>query len=365
MRFHQEIMAKAIKLAQKGCYTTHPNPRVGCILIKNKQIIGQGYHYKAGRPHAEREAIKDALQKKHAIAGATAYVTLEPCCHYGKTPPCSDALIEHKISQVVIGQSDPNPLVAEKGIQKLKKAGIEVITGVLQQECEQLNLGFNKRMRQGLPWVRCKLAMSLDGRTAMQSGESKWITGTGARQDVQQLRAQSSAIVTGVGTILADDPSMNVRLENTQHQPLRVILDSHLQTPPQAKLFTLKGPVIIFCHAQQKTTKIKALEQQGALIIPMESTQPHLDLTDVFKILAQQYEVNEILLETGATLAGSALAEKVIDELIVYMAPHIMGDQARGLFHLPELNKMTERINLTYKAVRFVGSDLRFTLTVN
>lgn len=357
-------MAKAIQLAKKGWYSTHPNPRVGCILVKNQHIIGQGYHKKVGLLHAEREAIQDALAQNQDITGATAYVTLEPCCHYGQTPPCTNALIEYQIKEVFIGQRDPNPIVSGKGIKDLEKAGILVHKGILEKECKALNFGFNKRMEQHLPWIRCKLAMSLDGRTAMKNGESQWISSTESRQDVQHLRAQSSAIVTGVGTVLADNPSMNVRLDKSSRQPLRVILDSQLKTPPQANILNLDGRVIIFCYPNLAESKIQALEATGAIIIPIEkSTEHFISLKQVFHILAREYEINEVLLETGATLAGQALSQNLIDELVIYMAPHVMGDQARGLFHLPELNQMSERIQLKYQDIRFIGSDLRLTLT--
>ncbi len=360
---HQYYMAKAIQLAKKGRYSTHPNPQVGCILVKDQQIIGQGFHEQAGKPHAEREAIKNALEQGNNIQGATAYVTLEPCCHQGRTPPCTHALIEQQVQQVIIGMRDPNPLVAGKGIELLKQQGISVESGIMQTECEALNRGFIKRMKTQMPWVCCKLAMSLDGRTAMQSGESKWISGAEARQDVQKRRAQSSAIVTGIGTVLTDNPSMNVRMDNCQRQPLRVILDSQLQTPPNAKILTLDGQVLIFCHQTAFNGKNKAtLTAMGAEIKAVQTDQHNrLDLTAIFKQLALEYEINEVLLETGATLAGNALEHQLIDEMVIYIAPHIMGDQARGLFHLPALNQMHDRMALKFIDIRFIGENIRLT----
>lgn len=364
-------MAMAINLAKKGWYTTHPNPRVGCILVRNQQILSKGWHEYAGQGHAEVNALANLKKGGHA-QGATAYVTLEPCSHYGKTPPCSDALIEAGIKRVVIGMVDPNPLVAGDGVKRLKDNGIEVKTGVLESEAKALNPGFIQRMVSQRPKIRCKMAMSLDGRTAMASGESKWITSVEAREDVQRLRAESSAILTGIGTVLADDPSMNIRSEtfaSIVRQPERIILDSQLRVPVTAKMFTLDGQIVI-CTAhssREQTEKVRALESQGASLHYLDSEQldgrQQLSLTELKAFMVQR-QYNDVLLEAGSVLTGSMLKVGLVDELIVYMAPHLMGSEARGLFHLPGLNRMSDRINLDIQDIRAVGKDFRITASV-
>jgi diaminohydroxyphosphoribosylaminopyrimidine deaminase/5-amino-6-(5-phosphoribosylamino)uracil reductase len=357
------FMGRAIQLARKGLYTTHPNPRVGCVLVRQGEVVGEGYHRRAGEPHAERNALAQAGQRAR---GATAYVTLEPCCHHGRTPPCSDGLIEAGVKRVVAAMRDPNPLVAGEGFARLRAAGIAVEEGVMQAQAEALNPGFNKRMRQGLPHVRCKLAMSLDGRTAMASGESQWITSAAAREDVHRLRARSAAIMTGFGTLQADDPSMNVRLspealdlEADLHtpQPLRVVLDPRLQTPPTAKMLSLPGPVLIVCSDEARFDAA-LLEAAGAQVVTRPADGDMLDLRQVMAYLAQQ-EINEVLLETGSVLAGAMMAEGLIDELVVYLAPHLMGSGARGLFNLPAIELMSQRIPLKITDLRQVGEDIR------
>lgn len=358
-------MARAIRLASKGLYTTHPNPRVGCVLVRDDQVVGEGYHRRAGEPHAERNALAQAGEEAR---GATAYVTLEPCCHHGRTPPCSDGLIEAGVTRVVAAMRDPNPQVAGQGLEQLRAAGIEVAEGVMQSQAEALNPGFIKRMREGLPYVRCKLAMSLDGRTAMASGESQWITSAGAREDVHRLRARSAAIVTGFGTLKADDPSMNVRLSPESlgldadlhtPQPLRVVLDPKLQTPTDARMLSLPGPVLIVCSDEARLNAAK-LEAAGAQVATTPADGDKLDLRQVLAYLAEQ-EVNEVLLESGAVLAGAMMAEGLIDELVVYLAPHLMGSGARGLFNLPAIELMSQRIALKITDLRQVGEDIRIT----
>ncbi|HDK38523.1 MAG TPA: bifunctional diaminohydroxyphosphoribosylaminopyrimidine deaminase/5-amino-6-(5-phosphoribosylamino)uracil reductase RibD, partial [Thiolapillus brandeum] len=289
---------------------------------------------------------------------------LEPCCHHGKTPPCTDGLLEASVSCVIVAMEDPNPLVAGKGLALLAKKGVATASGLLQSDAEKLNPGFIKRMSKGLPWVRCKLAMSLDGRTAMASGESVWITGEDARRDVQRLRARSSAVLTGIGTVLADDPSLNVRLSpedlpgvataDYPRQPLRVVLDSSLRIPEDARLFSLQGPVLIF-HSRGDAIKAQRLQDRGVSVVRLEGG---LDLPRVMQKLAEQ-EINEVLIEAGPTLAGAAVQSGVVDELVIYMAPHLMGHQARGLFHLPGLEKMADRIELQIQDIRQVGKDVR------
>jgi len=361
---HEYWMAKAIQLAKKGRYTTHPNPRVGCVLVKDQQIIGQGFHVKAGESHAEVNALADA---KHDAVGATAYVTLEPCSHQGKTPPCADALIKAGVARVVYGMQDPNPEVSGNGLAKLKKAGIEIIGPVLEAECEALNLGFLKRMREGLPYVRVKLAMSMDGRTAMESGESQWITDSAARLDVQRLRAQSDAIVTGIGSVLADNPSMTVRIDNDDQeadpksvrQPIRVIMDTALSILPEAKILYPTHQAWVFSVEDEvEEEHLEVLTQKGVTVrfVP-RGEDGRLDLLDAMEQLADA-GINEVLVEAGAELAGGFLAAGLIDEIIVYMAPKLLGSSARPLFKLP-LDTMDEAVDLTLKSVRQVGQDVR------
>ncbi len=362
------FMSQAIGLAKKGFCSTHPNPRVGCVLVQDGRVVGEGFHQRAGEPHAERNAL--AMAGKDA-KGATAYVTLEPCAHSGRTPPCSEGLIEAGVSRVVVAMQDPNPRVAGKGCQQLRDAGIDVTVGVLESAARDLNPGFIKRMEQGLPYVFCKLAMSLDGRTAMASGESKWITGSAARKDVQRLRARCDAIITGIDTVLADDPSLNVRLgaaeldglvaDDYRLQPLRVVLDRRLRMPVDAKLLGLQGNVLLATTEDNRASG-QALLEAGAEIIAVPEKRAGLDLNHLLKVLAAR-EINEVLIEAGPTLAGSALEAGVIDELIIYAAPHIMGDGGRGLFHLPGIERMEQRIDLHINDLRMVGEDLRIAAT--
>ncbi len=357
-------MARAIRLAEQGIYTTHPNPRVGCVLVREGEIVGEGFHRRAGEPHAERNALAEAGERAR---GATAYVTLEPCCHHGRTPPCSDGLIEAGVTRVVVAMTDPNPRVAGQGIAQLEAAGIRVDQGVMTDQAMALNPGFIARMSRGRPFVRCKLAMSLDGRTAMASGESKWITGAEARKDVQRLRARSDAIVTGIGTVLADDPSMNVRLgvaelpgvESAAYllQPLRVVLDPDLQTSPSARLLSLPGETLIVTASENEKRR-QALLAVGAEVILLPRHGIGIDLDLLMERLAQS-GINEVLIESGPTLAGAAVAADVVDELVIYAAPTLMGSDARGLLNLPALTEMKDRIALEILDLRMVGADLR------
>jgi len=350
-------MAQAIKLAEKGKYTTDPNPRVGCVLVKDNKVIAEGWHVKAGLGHAEVNALKKVSNAKDA----TAYVTLEPCSHTGKTGPCCNALIAAGVERVVVAMQDPNPLVAGQGIKRMRDAGIEVECGVLQQEAENLNKGFIKRMITGLPFVRSKMAMSLDGRTAMASGESQWITSPESRADVQLLRAESSVVLTGINTVLDDNPSLNVRLGDVL-QPIRVILDSELKIPLESKMLGLDGETwVLTCSSDQQ--KIVNAENAGYKVFQLKSDNDRLDLKAVMIFLGQK-QVNNILVEAGAILNGALLEAKVVDEWVVYMAPCVLGDQGRGLFHLPELQKMADKKQLNMKAVRQVGSDLKLTFSM-
>lgn len=361
-------MARALELACRGLYTTDPNPRVGCVLVKGDEVVGEGWHERAGEAHAEINALKMAGERAR---GATAYVTLEPCSHHGKTPPCSEALIAAGIGRVVAAMEDPNPQVAGSGLRQIAAAGIATASGLMSREAEALNPGFIQRMRHGRPFLRSKLAMSLDGRTAMASGESKWITGSAAREDVQRLRARSSAIVTGIGTVLADDPSLTVRLAtlgDAPRQPMRVVLDPHLSMPLDARMLALPGRTLIITACPEDDPDNDAIREQlqarGAEVVSLPNGHDSIDLAAAMALLGR-LEVNEVLLETGATLSGAVLRAGLIDELVIYMAPKLMGDGARGLFRLPGLDTMDATIGLTIADVRAVGDDWRITATVD
>ena len=350
-------MARALTLARRGLYSTDPNPRVGCVLVREGVIVGEGWHERAGEAHAEVIALDAAGERAR---GATAYVTLEPCCHYGRTPPCTDALLNAGVTRVVAAMADPNPQVAGRGLALLRAAGVVVECGLLETEARALNPGFIQRMTTGRPWVRVKLAMSLDGRTALASGESQWLTGEAARQDVQRLRARASAILTGIGTVLADDPSLNVRLPEAERQPLRVILDTELRTPPTARTLRLPGSVLIFTAVADPATQAP-LRAAGADIVVVPRTERGLNLHAVMAELARR-ECNEVHVECGPTLAGALLQAGLVDELVIYMAPLLLGDKARGLFQLPELTRMSERRELEILETRAVGTDWRITI---
>lgn len=361
-------MARALRLARLGLYTTDPNPRVGCVLVREGEVIGEGWHRRTGEAHAERIALAAAGGRAR---GATAYVTLEPCCHQGRTPPCTEALVEAGVRRVVVSMVDPNPLVAGQGLARLRACGVRTESGLLGSEAAALNSGFVKRMNQGLPYCRCKLAASLDGRTSMATGESQWISSEDSRRDVHRLRARSSAILTGVATLIADDPSLTVRLTTAElpgldpdepiRQPLRVVVDSQLRTPANARMLALPGGTLIACLAGANPAAVETLQAAGARVqgFPEDRGQVHLE--SLLRWLAGQ-EVNEVLLEAGPTLAGAALTGGLIDELMLYIAPHLMGDGAHGLFRLPGLTRMEHRIPLHITQVRQIGPDLRLRL---
>ncbi|BCX81810.1 diaminohydroxyphosphoribosylaminopyrimidine deaminase/5-amino-6-(5-phosphoribosylamino)uracil reductase [Methylomarinovum caldicuralii] len=348
-------MARALRLAEKGRYTTDPNPRVGCVLVKDGRVVGEGWHRRAGGPHAEIEALKMAGE---AARGADCYVTLEPCCHHGRTPPCTEALIKAGISRVVAAMADPNPRVAGGGLKRLQADGIEAVCGVLETEAEALNRGFVSRHRRGRPWVTAKLAASLDGRTALASGESKWITSPQARADVHRLRAGSSAVLTGIGTVLADNPRLDARLGDTDVvQPLRVVVDSRLRMPPTARMLDLPGRTLIAC-CHPDPARRAALEAAGAEIWVAPIREGRVDLAALLEELARR-EVNEVLVEAGSTLNGALAAAGLVDEWVIYLAPCLLGDEGRGLFHLPGIGKMADRIGLRFVETRRIGPDLR------
>ena len=356
----REWMARALQLAALGRDSTSPNPRVGCVLTRNDQLLAEGWHQWAGEGHAE----VNALAQVEDASGATAYVTLEPCSHQGKTPPCADALIRAGVSRVVVAMSDPNPLVAGRGLARLQETGIKVSSGLLEAQARELNKGFVRRMEGGLPWLRAKSAMSLDGRTAMASGESQWITGADARADVQRLRAQSCAIVSGVETVVMDNAALTVRpesfggsAEQRWRQPLRVIVDGSLRTPPSAKLFD-GGGEIVFATASQDATKREALAARGAGFIDLAGDdQGRLAPEAVMMALAER-GCNEVLLEAGANLVGSFLQAGLVDEWFVYMAPCLMGSAGRPLAQWP-MATMAEQQALEVVDIRAVGRDWR------
>jgi diaminohydroxyphosphoribosylaminopyrimidine deaminase/5-amino-6-(5-phosphoribosylamino)uracil reductase len=359
-------MSRALQLAAKGLYTTHPNPRVGCVLVKEGRIVGEGYHLRAGEGHAEVNALAQAGEN---AKGSTAYVTLEPCSHFGRTPPCAVGLIDAGVTKVIAAMVDPNPQVAGRGLEMLRAQGIETSAGLLETEAKALNPGFIKRMETGLPQVRIKMASSLDGRTAMASGESQWITGPDARGDVQKLRAQSSAIVTGIESILLDDSSLTVRdaeldLPNAsdivKQQPLRVVLDSSLRMPVDAKILTQPGRTLIATCSDDRLKKEK-LESGGAQIIVLPSEEERVSLRALLKWLADEEQCNELLVETGATLAGEFIKQGLADEIQLYMAMKLLGSDARPVFTLP-LSKMSEQVELRQIDSCMLGRDLKLVL---
>ncbi|HUO81479.1 MAG TPA: bifunctional diaminohydroxyphosphoribosylaminopyrimidine deaminase/5-amino-6-(5-phosphoribosylamino)uracil reductase RibD [Gammaproteobacteria bacterium] len=351
-------MARAFELARRGLYGADPNPAVGCVLAHGGEVVGEGWHARAGEPHAEVHALAAAGARAR---GATAYVTLEPCNHQGRTPPCAAALIEAGVQRAVVALRDPHPRVDGAGCAALRAAGIEVEEGVLAGEAEALNRGFLSRHRRGRPFVVSKLAVSMDGRTALADGTSRWITGPAAREDGHRLRARSSAILTGIGTVLADDPSLTVRLPDPGggwRQPRRVVLDSAGRLPASARVLAVSGETLVFV-AEGSTPARPG--PSGAAVERVAAVGGGLDLRAVLARLAA-LEVNELLVEAGPRLNGSLLAAGLVDEWIVYLAPVVLGDEARGMFALPALEHMRERIELENVEVRKVGGDWRFTL---
>jgi diaminohydroxyphosphoribosylaminopyrimidine deaminase / 5-amino-6-(5-phosphoribosylamino)uracil reductase len=350
-------MRRALELAARGLYTTDPNPRVGCVLVRDGRVLGEGWHERAGEAHAEVNALRAAAD---AAQGATAYVTLEPCAHTGRTPPCTQALIGARVGRVVYATGDPNPLVNGAGVAALRAAGIDTVGDVLAAEARALNPGFFKRMRSGLPWVRVKLGASLDGRTALANGASRWVTGPAARQDAQRFRARSSVVLSGSGTVLADDPALNVRIEGASRQPLRAVLDSELRVPPQARMFDREGPALVFTASTDAARRAE-LERRGVRVETVaRAPQGGLALEPVLRRLAEQ-AANEIWVEAGARLAGALLCARLVDELIVYLAPSLLGPTARALVELPEITQLEQRMRLQFTECKPIGPDLRLT----
>lgn len=352
------FMREALALAAGGLYTTMPNPRVGCVVVKDSVIVGRGAHLRAGEPHAEVHALREAGE---LARGADVYVTLEPCSHHGRTPPCADALVAAGVKRVFAAMQDPNPRVAGSGLARLQSQGISVSSGLLEAEARALNPGFISRMARGRPYVRSKIAASLDGRTALANGVSQWITGEEARADVQHWRARSCAVLTGMGTVLLDDPQMNVREAGllalkSGKQPLRVVVDSRLRLSPQARI--LHGGAVLIAHALQDEPRLAALQSAGADCLHLPADDGRVDLHRLLQVLAGR-EINEVLVEAGQVLNGALLQAGLIDEFIFYYAPLLLGSDARGMFELPAMTAMSQRINLQLLSVDRVGADLR------
>lgn len=350
-------MNAALKLAHDALYLTSPNPRVGCVLVNaHGQVIGQGHTQRAGEAHAEIMALRDAQAKQHSTQGATAYVTLEPCSHQGRTGPCCNALIHAGLARVVVAVQDPNPQVAGQGLARLQQAGLQVDVGLCETEARELNIGFFKRMTQGLPWVRLKVATSLDGQTALQNGVSQWITAEPARHDGHAWRARACAVLTGIGTVLEDDPQLNVRAVPTVRQPTLVVVDSRLETPLNAKLFQIDRPVWIYC-ATPNADKQRNLETLGAQVICRPDSHGKVDLNQMLHDLGQR-GINELHVEAGHKLNGSLLMGKCVDEVLAYIAPLIMG-QGRGMTHIGPLQVLGDALPMTFHEVTKIGPDLR------
>lgn len=363
-----EYMQRAIALAKKGLYSTKPNPAVGCILVKDGQIVGEGWHHQAGLPHAERVALAQAGELAY---GATAYVTLEPCSHTGRTPPCADGLVEAGVAKVFVAMLDPNPLVAGKGIHKLTQANIETKIGLLEDQAKVLNSGFIRKMQNNLPFVRLKMASSLDGRTAMANGESQWITGEEARIEVHKMRARSGALVTGIGTVLADDPSLTVRLSveelaemnltSENCQPLRVVLDPNLSMPLEAKMLGLSGRTIIMTSREAVEANPELVElfhAKNVGLVAVASEDDRLDIHSILNYLAEEEQINDVMVESGAIVAGGFMESGLVNELYCFIAPSLLGHQAKPMFVLPSVEKMADKIQLQIHSVETFGDDI-------
>jgi diaminohydroxyphosphoribosylaminopyrimidine deaminase / 5-amino-6-(5-phosphoribosylamino)uracil reductase len=350
-------MARALALAQRGLYTTPPNPRVGCVLVRDGRIVGEGFHVRPGEAHAEVNAIRDAGDE---ASGATAYVTLEPCNHFGRTPPCVDALIRARVSRVVAAMQDPNP-VAAGGAQRLRAAGIEVSFGLMEAEARALNPGFISRVTRGRPWVRMKVAATLDGRTALADGQSRWITGPEARRDGHHWRARACAILTGIGTVREDDPQLNVREVPTERQPLRVVVDSRLELAPRMRI--LEGGNVLVAAAREDAARAAALSERGAEVVFLPNAQGKVDLAALLRLLGER-GLSEVHVEAGTALNGSLMGEGLVDELLVYLAPDIIGDSGRGMFRMPPIGSMADKIAFEWDGMTPVGRDLRILARV-
>ncbi len=351
-------MARALRLAARGLETTTPNPRVGCVIVRDGAIVGEGWHRKAGEPHAEALALQAAGAQAR---GATAYVSLEPCSHHGRTPPCADALIAAGVARVVAAMQDPNPRVAGAGLERLRNAGIATEVGLLEAQARELNVGFVSRMTRGRPWMRVKMATSLDGKTALANGVSQWITGPAARRDGHRWRARSCAVVTGIGTLKDDDPRLTVRDVPVERQPLRVVVDSRLRIGLDARI--LEGGGVVVATATDDAAKARALEAAGAEVWVLPDAHGKVELTALARKLAEN-GANEVLVEAGINLHSALIAADVVDELVIYLAPHLLGDAARGLVRLPGIERMDQRLDLQIRDVRTFGPDLRLVARI-
>ena len=349
----RKFMARALLLAERGLWTTTPNPRVGCVIVQDDHIIGEGFHEKAGEPHAEVLALREAGQRAQ---GATLYVTLEPCSHHGRTPPCADALIAAGVGRVVAAMRDPNPKVAGAGLARLRAAGIMVETGLMEDEAHELNIGFVSRMTRGRPWVRMKVAATLDGRTALANRKSQWITGEPARRDGHSWRARACAVLTGFGTVRDDDPRMTVRWADTPRQPQRVLIDSRMETSPKARIFN--GDRVLVFAGVDDAGKRRQLEDRGAEVVVLPNAGGKVDLPPMLEELARR-GMNEIHVESGTRLNGSLLAEGCVDELLIYLAPRLIGSAGLGMFDLPEMTEMSQMPALTIREMLPLGEDVR------
>lgn len=362
-------MNMALAEAKKSLFISNPNPRVGCVIVKNNQVIGFGHTQAAGSDHAEIVALKDAKAKGFDVSGSTVYVTLEPCCHHGRTPPCTDALINAKVTTVIAAMTDPNPLVAGQGLEKLRTAGIEVRCGLLEKEASELNIGFIQRMTQGKPWVRLKIAASLDGKTALHNGVSQWITSSDARHDGHMWRARACCILTGIGTVKEDNPQLNVRNIETPRQPLRVLIDSFLEVPLDAKILdeSIGGHTVVVCgqvDAEHFEKMSQALREKNVTVVALpdaSNSKGKVDLPALFKYLAEKLHINEVHVEAGFKLNGSLIREGCVDELLIYMAPKLLGD-AVGMANLPSLSTLDD-VKTWYLIDHVsVGDNLRIRL---
>jgi len=345
----------ALEWAAKGMFITTPNPRVGCVIVRDGRVIATGFTQPAGQAHAEVQALRDAAQRGIDVRGATAYVTLEPCSHHGRTPPCADALIAAGVARVVAAISDPNPLVAGEGMAKLQAAGIATTCGVLEDEAREMNIGFFSRMQRGRPWVRMKAAASLDGKTALHNGQSQWITSAAARADGHWWRARACAILTGSGTVNQDDPQLTVRGVDTPRQPRRIVVDSRLQISPEARVLAGGGTWIV--AAQSNPEKEALLRARGAEIILLPNADGKVDMPALMAELGRR-QINELHVEAGSRLNGALIAAGFVDELLLYLAPSLLGD-AQGLFDLPALVSLDGQRQLSFHEVRQIGADLR------
>jgi len=357
-----EFMLRALKLAQLSAFHATPNPRVGCVIVREGRVIGEGYTQPPGSNHAEIEALLDARRNGHDVRGSTVYVSLEPCSHFGRTPPCATALTEAKVGRVIAAVEDPNPQVSGSGLDMLRAGGVDVRCGLLEQEAVDLNCGFFARMTRGRPWVRVKIAASLDGKTALESGVSQWITSEEARRDGHAWRARACAILTGIGTVRTDNPQLNVRLVETKRQPLRVLVDSRLEVDPQARIFDGEGPALVACAVADRKREA-AISGRGAEVLRLSNPDGKVDLVALVKELARR-GLNEIHVEAGFKLNGSLVQAGIVDELLVYLAPVLIGE-AQGMVHLPALSDLAQAQRLTFREVTQVGEDVRILARFN